>query len=116
MDSILSAGLKEQNNVIKVKYKKTVLIKSYETEVFEAESEICIDKPITGIERIFIQNILEAQLEYGIFANLLSKGMITQHEFAQRKETLESEIEAIKEKADTLLGKGKIDEYLDTQV
>jgi hypothetical protein len=42
--------------------------------------------------------------------------MITQHEFAQRKETLESEIEAIKEKADTLLGKGKIDEYLDTQV
>ena len=54
IDDILGAGLDEASSEIVANFKKTVLIRDYETEVIEATSSIKIDHPINGTERMFI--------------------------------------------------------------
>ena len=57
--------------------------------------------------------IIETQMEYTTYVNLMSKGLITKSEFATRKQTLEETLFSIKYKADQILGEGIIDKYLD---
>lgn len=113
MDKIMEASFGEVSNKLTVTFKKTVLIKSYETEVIESTTSLDLDEPLTGIERMFISAILEIQMEYTTYINLTLKGLVTESEFLQRKQVLEESLYSIKYKADLILGPGKIDKYLD---
>ena len=112
MDDIMQAGLCESKDKIEVSYKKTVLIRSYETEVVESSTQLELNEPITGIERMFITAILQIQLEYETYCMLASKGIVTQTQLMERKQMLEEGLYAFKFKADQLLGEGKIGKYL----
>lgn len=112
MDDILNASLGEVSNKLSVTFKKTVLVRSYETEVVEAVTEVDLDQEITGIERMFVTAILEVQMEYMVYCQLAAKGAVTQTEFSERKKALEEGLYSIKYKADQLLGEGIIDKYL----
>lgn len=113
MDNIMEASLGEVSNKLTVTFKKTVLIRDYETEVIEATNSVEFDHPLVGIERMFVTAILEIQMEYTAYVNLASKGLITQTQLTQRKTMLEQSLYTIKLKADTILGAGVIDKYLE---
>lgn len=113
MNKVMEASLGEVSNKLTVTFKKTVLIRDYETEVIEATNSVEFDKPLIGIERMFVSAIIETQIEYTTYVNLMSKGLITKSEFATRKQTLEETLFSIKYKADQILGEGIIDKYLD---
>lgn len=112
MDDILNASLGEVSNKLSVTFKKTVLVRNYETEVVEAVTTVDLDHPITGIERMFVTAILEVQMEYMVYCQLAVKGTVTQKELADRKKALEDGLYSIKYKADQLLGEGVIDKYM----
>ena len=113
MDNIMEASLGEVSNRLTVTFKKTVLIRDYETEVIEATNSVEFDHPLIGIERMFVTAILEIQMEYTAYINLASKGIITQTQLSERKLMLEQSLYSIKVKADQILGAGNIDKYLD---
>ena len=113
MDSIMDASLGEVSNDLTVTFKKTILIRPYETEVLEATNTVKFDHPLIGIERMFVTAILEIQMEYTAYINLTTKGLITNTQFQQRKEELEQNLYNIKVKADQILGAGVIDKYLE---
>lgn len=112
LDVAMNASLGEVSNDLTVTFKKTVLIRSYETEVIEATSTIKLDEQLVGIERMFVTAVLEIQLEYTVYTNLAIKGLVTNTEFINRKAELEEELYTIKSKADSLLGVGKIDRFI----
>lgn len=113
MDKIMEASLGEVSNKLTVTFKKTVLLRQYETEVIESTSTVEFDHPLIGIERMFVTAIIEIQMEYTAYVNLTAKGLITQSQLTQRKEMLEQSLYSIKYKADQILGEGVIDKYLD---
>lgn len=113
MDDVMQASIGEVSNKLTVTFKKTVLIRDYETEVIEATTSVDLDKPLTGIERMFISAILQIQMEYTAYINLVSKGIVTKTQFEQRKTALEESLYSIKYKADSILGAGVIDQYID---
>lgn len=113
MDSIMEASFGEISNDLTVTFKKTVLLRQYETEVIESTSTVKFDHPLVGIERMFVTAILEIQMEYTAYINLTTKGLITNTQFQQRKEELEQNLYNIKVKADQILGAGVIDKYLE---
>lgn len=113
MDNIMEASLGEVSNKLTVTFKKTVLIRDYETEVIEATNSVEFDHPLVGIERMFVAAILEIQMEYTAYVNLTSKGLITQTQLTQRKTMLEQSLYNIKVKADAILGEGVINKYLE---
>lgn len=112
MNDIMQSSLGESNNELTVNFKKTVLIREYETEVIEATSSIKFDKPLNGIERMFITAILQIQMEYTSYINLATKGLVTQTQLSERKSSLEEDITILKLKAEALLGAGALDKYL----
>lgn len=112
MDTIMNASLGEVSNKLTVTFKKTVLIRDYETEVIEATNSVEFEQPLVGIERMFVTAVMEIQMEYTAYINLLSKGLITKTEFANRKAALEEGLYSIKFKADQMLGTGVIDKYI----
>lgn len=111
MNSILKSNLAETSSIISVSFKKTVLIRSYETEVIEGSTQITLDRNISGAERALIIAIAEIQIEYEAYTNLLMKGMITQSDFFDRKAQLVNNVLALKQKAESILGKS-MDEYV----
>lgn len=112
MDDIMQASIGEVYNELTVTFKKTVLLRQYETEVLESTTSVKLDHPITGIERMFITAMLEIQMEYTAYVNLASKGIVTQSQLLQRKQMLEEGLFNIKYKADSILGAGVIDKYI----
>lgn len=113
MDNIMEASLGEVSNKLTVTFKKTVLIRDYETEVIEATNSVEFEHPLVGIERMFVTAIIEIQMEYTAYINLASKGIITQSQLTERKLMLEQSLYTIKVKADQVLGAGVIDKYLE---
>ena len=113
MDNVMEASFGEVSNNITVTFKKTVLIRDYETEVIEATNNVVFEKPLSGIERMFVCAVIEMQMEYTVYVNLMSKGLVTQTEFSNRKQRLEEALYSIKFKADQILGEGVIDKYLE---
>ena len=105
MDDILKASLGEASSNIRANFKKTVNIRQYETEVFEASSTLEIDKPLSGVERMLLSAILQAQLEYEVYVQMAYKQIVTGSELATRKAELENDVNAIKAKGEQLLGK-----------
>lgn len=112
MNKVMQASFGEISNDLTVTFKKTVLLRQYETEVIESTSTVKFDHPLIGIERMFVTAILEIQMEYTAYINLTTKGLITNTQFQQRKEELEQNLYNIKVKADQILGAGVIDKYL----
>jgi hypothetical protein len=113
MDNIMEASLGEVSNKLTVTFKKTVLIRDYETEVIEATNTVEFDHPLIGIERMFVTAIIEIQMEYTAYINLVAKGLITNSQFAERKKMLEEGLYSIKVKADQILGPGVIEKYIE---
>lgn len=112
LEDVMQASLGETSNKLTVTFKKTVLIRDYETEVIEATTSVDLDEKISNIERMFITAMLEVQMEYTAYCNLAAKGLVTNIELSNRKQSLEEGLYAIKYKADSLLGQGKIDRFL----
>lgn len=112
MDDVMQASLGEVSNKLDVTFKKTVLVRDYETEVIEATTSLDLEHPVSGVERMFIAAILEIQMEYTVYCNLAAKGMVTASKLKERKQALEEGLYAIKYKADIILGQGVIDKYI----
>lgn len=112
MKDIMSASFGEVASDLTVNYKKTVLIRDYETEVIEASTTIKVEGKLTGVERMFITALIEAQLEFTVYSNLFFKGLVTEAALKQRKKELEQEVFFIKTQADSILGTGKVDKYI----
>lgn len=113
MENILSANLGEERGTIRASFEKKVLIKQYETEVALYESSLDINKPLTGAERLLISSILQIQLEYSAYSDLLHKGLVTNQEFVARKSQLEQELNTMKKKAEDVLGTS-MDKYFES--
>ena len=116
MNQIMGASFGEMSNKLVVNFKKTVLVRDYETEVVEASTTIDLDKNLTGIERMFVTALLEAQMEYTAYCTLATKGFVTNTQLAERKTAIEEGIYALKYKADQLLGAGVIDKYINYDI
>ena len=115
IDDVLKASIGEASSEIRASFKKTVLVRQYETEVVELDTTLKLDKPVTGCERMLISALLQIQLEYTAYCQLVFKGMVTETEFNQRKSVLASDINAIMAKAEALLGRS-LEEYIDINV
>lgn len=89
MQDILRASFGEVNNEVRVSFKKTVLIRSYETEVVEVESSIKLDREIDGAARQLVCSIAQAQVEYEAYGQLFYKGLVSKEETTSRKTQLE---------------------------
>lgn len=113
MRKIMSASFGEVASELTVNFKKTVLIRDYETEVIEASTTLKVEEPLTGVERMFITALLEAQMEFTAYSNLFFKGLVTESALKQRQKELEQEVFFIKHQADTILGEGKVDKYIE---
>lgn len=105
MDDALKASFGETGSSIRATFKKTVNVKQYETESVEVSSTLEIDKDLTGVERMLISAILQSQLEYEAYIQLVCKGTITASEFEQRKKSLEQDMTMLANKAEEILGK-----------
>lgn len=105
MNDVLNASFGEASSMVRASFKKTVNIKQYETEVVECSANLNFDKPMNGIERMICSGILQAQLEYQAYIQLLSKGYVTETQFMERKKTLENSINILTNKGEELLGK-----------
>jgi len=105
MDDVMKASFGEVSESIRATFKKTINIKQYETEVYESSSTLEVERPVSGIERMLITSILQAQLEYAAYIQMYNKGYINQSEFTLRKQALEDDISQLTEKATSILGK-----------
>lgn len=105
MDDILNSTFGETSSSIRATFKKTINIKQYETESIEVSSTLDLERELTGVERMIISAILQAQIEYEAYIQLRFKGLVTETEFYQRKASLEQEVQALKVKAEAILGK-----------
>lgn len=113
IEKIMNSTIGEASSEIRASYKKTVLVRQYETEVIELETTLKVDHEISNAERILISALLQVQLEYTAYSQLAIKGLVTQTEFNQRKGELEESAELILRKAETTTGK-KLDKYINT--
>lgn len=102
MDDILNSSMGEPSSKIRASFKKTVQVKSYETEVIECETELILEEALTGLERVFVTALLHAQLEYEAFINLHFKGWVSDAEFEARKTRLVNSVNIIKSKAESM--------------
>lgn len=105
MDDIMNAALGEESNKIRVVFRKTVLVRQYETESVEVESSIELNDTITGLERMMVGAVLQAQAEYQAYIQLALKGVVTQTELVERKVELEKTINTLDAKSVELTGK-----------
>lgn len=111
VEDIMNSTFGETSSEIRATYKKTVLIKQYETEVVELETKLKVEKALSGAERMFISAALQVQLEYTAYCQLAFKGLVTNSQLLSRKKELEQGLTAIKVKAEKVLGRS-LDEYV----
>lgn len=105
IDDIMKASFGEQSGTIRACFKKTVNIKQYETESVEANGTLTFDEPLSGIERMLVNAILQAQLEYEACLQLACKGYITNEQLKDRKKCLEDGVNLLKNYGEALMGK-----------
>lgn len=105
MNNIMKASFGEASSTIRASFKKTINVKQYETEVIEMSSTLEMEKSVTGVERMIISAILQAQLEYDAYIQMRCKGVIGDTQLAERRNELEQDINLLKTKGEQLLGK-----------
>lgn len=108
MEDIMRAKMGDipDTGELTVRFKKTINVKQYESEVVEASMSLKSDNNWTGAERMLALALMQAQLEYEVFCSLAFKGVINQTELSQRKVELEQAVNSIKLKAEAVLGRG----------
>lgn len=111
MNQILGAKLGEQGSEIRATFRKTINIKQYESEVIELESVLKVDEELSGAERMLLTALLQAQLEYSAYVQLVMKKLVSEEDFYARKEALEQEITRIKAKVEEVTGR-TMDKYI----
>lgn len=111
MDNLLKSKVGD-SEVISVKFKKTINTGQYETEVFEADTSVEVDKGISGIERMIISNTLLGELEYGVLLKLVLKGKITKQDMDRAVMETEHGIKLLYDKASELGLKPDISKYI----
>lgn len=79
-----SPSSKADSCELEVKFKKTVNIRQYETEVMELSTKVKFDRPTTEAERAWSYAVLEAQLEMQSYDMLSVKGAVTTDEYNER--------------------------------
>lgn len=112
LDDVMNSSFGESSSEIRASFRKTIQTRQYESEVVEYESTVKIDKPLTGAERILLSAILHIQLEYTAYCDLVHKRQVTVEEFNSRKAALTEEINSLKSKAESTVGKS-LDEYFE---
>lgn len=104
MEDIMGSTLDEVSSEIRAVFKKTIYIKAYETEVIELESKIKIEENISSAERMILSAMLQIQLEYDAYCQLVFKGYVTSTEFNDRKKNLIESFNALKNKLESSTG------------
>lgn len=105
MNKIMGASFGESCETIRATFKKTVNIKQYESEAIELTTTLDVKRPLTGIERMIISAILQAQLEYEAYIQLACKNIVTGIELSDRKYALEKDVNSLMLKAEEILGR-----------
>lgn len=98
MEDVLRAKFGESSSKIKAKFRKTINIRQFESEVIELEAELEVPRETTGAERVCIEAMLRCQMEFETYASLLSKGYVAMVEFENKKRELELELNTINAK------------------
>ena len=115
LDDVMNSSFGESSSEIRASFRKTIQTRQYESEVVEYESTVKIDKQLTGAERILLSAILHIQLEYTAYCDLVYKGQVTVEEFNSRKAALTEEINSLKSKAESTVGKS-LDKYFELAI
>lgn len=102
MTNILNSRINNKGETITVSYEKKINVKQYETECLSASTSVVLEKPVTGIERAYIEALLLAQLEYSIYVQAGYRGYVTQAELTQRIAEIETTISALFAKAQSI--------------
>lgn len=102
VDDMLTCKLGETESSLKVTFKKTVKVREYETEVTEVTNEIKIDDSITGMERIFVAEILKSQAEYVMYIDLYERGTVTKDEYMVKRKTIDDTLRTMIDRANGL--------------
>lgn len=108
MEDIMRARFNESTNTVQINFKKTCLIKAYETEVVEGSATIALNEPMSGIERALAINIIEAQVEQAVNENVLAKGLVTHYEYEQKKKALVETVNELRTQAIKLVGEEQV--------
>jgi len=108
MRDILAARFNETTNTVQLNFKKTCLIKAYETEVVEGSATITLNESMSGIERALAINIIEAQVEQAVNENVLAKGLVTHYEYEQKKNALVETVNKLRKQAIELIGEEQV--------
>lgn len=111
MDSILGAKFGTEAGTLEASFRKTVKTKEYETEVVEVKAKVDIEPNASGIDRMMGLALLEAQIEYSAYSNLVFKGVITEAEFAKRKEDIERSVNAVASKYVGITGESPAEKF-----
>lgn len=115
INDILEASFGETSDKLRVNFKKTILVQQYETEVFEAETEVELDHKITGAERVFLTALMKSQMEYTVYVDLYVKKQITKEQYEDRKKDIITTISSIKAQAEEVLGYS-LDKYIKSEI
>lgn len=115
INDILEASFGETSDKLRVNFKKTILVQQYETEVFEAETEVELDHNITGAERVFLTALMKSQMEYTVYVDLYVKKQITKEQYEDRKKDIITTISSIKAQAEGVLGYS-LDKYIKSEI
>ena len=115
INDILEASFGETSDKLRVNFKKTILVQQYETEVFEAETEVELDHKITGAERVFLTALMKAQMEYTVYVDLYVKKQITKDQYEDRKKDIITTMSSIKAQAEQVLGYS-LDKYIKSEI
>lgn len=105
MDNVIGASFGETASSLRVSYKKTILVRQYETEVIEAETVMEFGRELSGAERMLIEAATRAQLEYEIFCTLAYKNQVLSASLTERRNELLAGVNALKAKAEGITGK-----------
>ena len=105
MYNILNARFGESSSEITVEFKKTVLIRNYETEVVDLLSTVKLDEAVDGMDRALITCILNAQLELQAYMSLLIRGKVGQTEYDQRKNKILMDVNSMASRYERLTGR-----------
>lgn len=115
MEDLISMSFGDVASEIDVTVKKTINIRQYENETLEMNVKLKMDEPLSSGERLFITEAVAVQLEYALYANLLSKHLVTETEFKARKEELESAITSVMVKVENSTGKS-MQRFMDLKI
>lgn len=87
-EDILNSSIDFESEEIVVTFEKKVQTKQYESETLRAEIKGKMDRNISGIERIYIENLLHSQLAYSVYCQASYAGYVTQTELINKKEEI----------------------------